>query len=123
MSLALYILTGVMLMLFLWTILIARTPRDWRRLWQDIVHPGVEISVNRNKRLDELVRRYAVMAGGVFLICAALLFLGATRVLVEERRQPTRATHIEVEEIQRMEESERRERARELLHAPGRMPD
>lgn len=123
MSTALYILTGVLLLLFLWAILIARRPRDWRRLWQDLMHPGVQISVNRNKRLDELLRRYSVMAGGIFLIAAAASFLFATRAMVEERKQPTRATFIEAEEIQRMEESERRERARELLHAPGVMPE
>lgn len=123
MSTVLYILTGVLLLLFLTAILIARTPRDWRRLWQDMLHPGVQISVNRNKRLDELVRRYAIMIGGGFLVVAVIMFLIATRVMIEERKQPTRATFIETEELERMEESERRERARELLRAPGVMPD
>ncbi|WP_075088078.1 hypothetical protein [Verrucomicrobium spinosum] len=54
-QLACIVFTG----LFLWTFSIARDPRGWRRLYQSRFSRAEEISVNRNKRLDEVIKRYA----------------------------------------------------------------
>lgn len=62
------ILCIVLTALFIWIFCIARNPRGWRRLYQAKFCNPEDHSVNRNKRLDELIRKYGIMAAMLVLV-------------------------------------------------------
>ena len=54
---------------------IARDPRKWRRFYQSQWQNGVEPSVNRNKQLDENLRRYGIIIAMVLLLADVFVFV------------------------------------------------
>ncbi|MDZ4287710.1 MAG: hypothetical protein U0984_07120, partial [Prosthecobacter sp.] len=60
---------------FLWIFLIAREPRQWRRLYQAMFSQADRFSVNRNKVLDESVKKYAIIVAMVILVADAAIFV------------------------------------------------
>lgn len=58
----------VLTALFLWTFSIAREPRGWRRLFQSMFSKSENFSVNKNKVIDESLKRY-----GIFIAMAILV--------------------------------------------------
>lgn len=77
----------VLVALILWAFAIAHRPRQWRRFYQSIFGSADEFSVNRNKVLDESVRRYAVLAAmGVVVVFVVSFVLGLT---YQERHAPS----------------------------------
>ena len=47
---------------------ISREPRQWRRFWQARVARVEEVSVNRNKYLDEQLKHYSILIAMAFLV-------------------------------------------------------
>jgi hypothetical protein len=75
--------------LFLLTFSIARDPRSWRRLYQAKVStPRDHFSVNRNKRIDENLKRYGIIIAMAFLVtdvsCFVLGFTYRHRMAAKE---------------------------------------
>jgi hypothetical protein len=67
------VLTG----LFLWSFVVARNPRQWRRLYQALFCRPDRFSINRNKVLDEKIARYAmIVAMAIFVLDAAVFVAG-----------------------------------------------
>jgi hypothetical protein len=70
---------AVLTALFLWSFNIGREPRGWRRLYQAKFSRKEDFSVNRNKRLDEIIKKYGITIAMVILIADAGIFvLGVT---------------------------------------------
>lgn len=58
----------VLTALFLWTFSIAREPRGWRRLFQSMFSRSQKISVNKNKVLDESLKRYGIWVAMAIMV-------------------------------------------------------
>jgi hypothetical protein len=69
------IATLVLGALFILTFSVARDPRGWRRLYQSKFTRKEEFSVNRNKRIDEGIKKYGISVSMVFLVAAVACFL------------------------------------------------
>lgn len=80
----------VLTALFLWISIIAREPRQWRRLYQAMFSQAERFSVNRNKVLDESIKKYAIVVAMVILVLDAGIFVvGIThRKRVEAKSVP-----------------------------------
>ncbi len=65
--------------LFLWSFSIAREPRGWRRLFQSMFSKSETFSVNKNKIIDEALKRYGIMIAMAILVVDVTCFvLGVT---------------------------------------------
>ncbi len=94
-QIACILLTGV----FLLTFSIARNPRGWRRLFQSKFSKTSELSVNKNKRIDEMIKKHGISISMIFLVGAVTCFvLGATYRYRIKAKQETRD-----EQFQRMD--------------------
>jgi hypothetical protein len=58
----------VLTALFLWTFSIAREPRGWRRLFQSMFSKSDNFSVNKNKVIDESLKRYGIFVAMAILV-------------------------------------------------------
>jgi hypothetical protein len=65
----------VLAALFLLSFSVARDPRSWRRLYQSKFTRKEEFSVNRNKRIDEGIKKYGISVSMIFLVGAVGCFL------------------------------------------------
>ena len=76
--------------LFLWVFIVAREPRQWRRLFQTMFSKADRFSINRNKVLDEKITKYGVIIAMVILVADAAIFVaGMThRTRVQARSMP-----------------------------------
>ncbi len=70
-QIACIVLTGI----FLWTFSIARDPRGWRRLYQTKFARKDEFSVNKNKRIDEAIKKWGIMVAMFFLVFDVAFFV------------------------------------------------
>ena len=61
--------------LFLWSFVVSLEPRQWRRLYQAMFSRADRFSVNRNKVLDESIKKYAMIVSMVILVLDAGVFL------------------------------------------------
>ncbi len=53
---------------FLWSFSIAREPRGWRRLYQSMFGKSETFSVNKNKVIDESLKRYGIFVAMAILV-------------------------------------------------------
>jgi len=96
------ILCIVLTALFVWSFVISRDPRPWRRLYQSQFCKAEDFSVNRNKAIDEKLRYYGIVISMIFLVADVGFFLwGASH---QDRRKWDSLT---VKERQKMEEVEK----------------
>lgn len=65
----------VLTALFVWSFVVAREPRQWRRLYQSKFSRAEDFSVNRNKRIDENLKKYGIIVSMVFLVADVGVFL------------------------------------------------
>lgn len=65
------LLTGI----FLWTFSIARDPRGWRRLYQSRFAQRDEFSVNKNKKIDEALKKWGILVAMFFLVVDVAVFV------------------------------------------------
>ena len=61
--------------LFLWSFSVAREPRGWRRLFQSMFSKSEFFSVNKNKVIDESLKRYGILVAMFFLVAAVTCFV------------------------------------------------
>ncbi len=70
------ILTGLFVLAFS----ITRDPRSWRRLYQTRIAKRDDFSVNKNKSIDEFIKKWGILVAMFFLVLAAAVFvIGITR--------------------------------------------
>lgn len=65
----------VLTALFVWSFSIAREPRQWRRLYQSMFSKAQEFSVNKNKVIDESLKRYGIVIAMVILVVDVSCFV------------------------------------------------
>jgi hypothetical protein len=65
----------ILTFLFFCAFSIAREPRGWRRLFQSTFSKSGELSVNRNKVIDESLKTYGIVIAMVLLVADVSLFV------------------------------------------------
>ncbi len=85
--------------LFIWAFSVSREPRGWRRLYQSMFSSSETFSVNRNKRIDEQLKKYGIIVAMVILVAdVSCVVLGVTH------RQRVSAKDISKEDWYRINE-------------------
>lgn len=111
--LAYQIACAVLTAVFLLTFAIARDPRSWRRLYQAKFGKRSDFSVNRNKQIDEGIKKYGISVAMFFLVMAVSLFvLGVTYKQRHTQRPMTQEDKFRAEDTQRILESAPKDAAR-----------
>jgi flagellar biosynthesis protein FlhB len=73
--------------LFIWSFSIAREPRGWRRLFQSMFSKSETFSVNKNKVIDEALKRYGIVIAMIILVVDVSCFVfGVTAPFREKMR-------------------------------------
>jgi hypothetical protein len=91
---------------FVWAFSIARDPRGWRRLYQAKFERDQEFSVNRNKRLDEVIKKRCIPIAMIFLTAAVGVFiLGITHRYRNTPRSTAKEDRFLKEDTQRVLEN------------------
>jgi hypothetical protein len=67
-SLSYQIASLILLALFLLSFSIAREPRGWRRLFQSSFSSSSDFSVNKNKVIDENIKKYGIIISMILLM-------------------------------------------------------
>jgi flagellar biosynthesis protein FlhB len=99
-QLACLVLTGLFVLAFS----ISREPRSWRRLFQTRIAHSAEISVNRNKYLDEVIKKYCMIIAMILLVADVACFvLGVTSPIRQRLEQMTPEERNRIEEMQRLQ--------------------
>jgi hypothetical protein len=92
---------------FLWSFSVAREPRGWRRLFQSMFSKSDHFSVNKNKVIDESLKRYGILVAMTILVADVICFV----LMVT---YPLRMKQISKED---------RERQGEILRIQGNNPE
>jgi hypothetical protein len=85
--------------LFVWSFSVAREPRQWRRLFKSMFSKGEEFSVNKNKVIDESLKKYGITIAMIILVADVACFVAM--VTYKERM---RAKELSVEDWNRLQE-------------------
>ena len=92
--------------LFIWSFSIAREPRGWRRLFQSMFSKSESFSVNKNKVIDEALKRYGIVIAMVILVADVTCFvLGVTHPFREKSRQLSPLQRDSMNEINKIQSS------------------
>jgi hypothetical protein len=92
------VLTGLFVLCFN----VARDPRKWRRFYQAHFNKPEEISVNRNKAMDESLRKYGILVAMALLLADVGVF-----VSMLTRSTRIKAAQMSQEAWQRLDEHKR----------------
>lgn len=65
----------VLTALFVWSFVISREPRQWRRLYQSQFCKAEDFSVNKNKAIDERLKKVGILVSMIFLVADVGFFL------------------------------------------------
>jgi hypothetical protein len=96
----------VLTALFIWAFSIAREPRGWRRLYQSMFSKGDDFSVNRNKAIDEQLKKYGIIVAMIILVADVSCFvLGVSYPHRMKRQQMSAEELFRMNEIKRIEGS------------------
>ncbi|WP_395753398.1 hypothetical protein [Prosthecobacter sp.] len=88
--------------LFIWSFSIAREPRGWRRLFQSMFSKSETFSVNKNKVIDEALKRYGiVVAMAILVVDVSCFVLGATYTFREKQRHQSQEQRENAREFDR----------------------
>jgi hypothetical protein len=89
--------------LFIWSFSIAREPRGWRRLFQSMFSKSETFSVNKNKVIDEALKRYGiVVAMSILVVDVTCFVLGVTDRKREQMRHLTPEQRETMNEINKV---------------------
>lgn len=61
--------------LFIWSFSVAREPRGWRRLFQSMFSKSETFSVNKNKVIDESLKKYGILIAMAILVADVTCFV------------------------------------------------
>ncbi len=89
--------------LFIWSFSIAREPRGWRRLFQSMFSKSETFSVNKNKVIDEALKRYGIVIAMVILVVDVSCFvIGVTQQFRDKMRDLTPEQRESMNEINKV---------------------
>lgn len=92
--------------LFIWSFSIAREPRGWRRLFQSMFSKSETFSVNKNKVIDEALKRYGIVVAMMILVVDVSCFvLGVTDRYRDKMRNLSQEERESMEEINKYQHS------------------
>jgi hypothetical protein len=92
--------------LFIWSFSIAREPRGWRRLFQSMFSKSETFSVNKNKVIDEALKRYGiVVAMAILVVDVSCFVLGVTDRYRDKMRDLTPEQRESIQEINKYQNS------------------
>ena len=92
--------------LFIWSFSIAREPRGWRRLFQSMFSKSETFSVNKNKVIDEALKRYGIVIAMIILVIDVSCFvLGVTDRYRDKMRDLTPEQRESMQEINKYQKS------------------
>lgn len=92
--------------LFIWSFSVAREPRGWRRLFQSMFSKSESFSVNKNKVIDESLKKYGIIIAMVILVADVSCFvMGVTYPHRERARQQSRQEKENAQEISKIQGS------------------
>ncbi|MBX7207867.1 MAG: hypothetical protein K1X78_06140 [Verrucomicrobiaceae bacterium] len=93
----------VLTALFVWSFSVAREPRGWRRLFQSFFSKSGEFSVNKNKVIDENLKKYGIVVAMIILVADVTCFVwGVTSKHRKAAQQMTRDEREQLNEINRV---------------------
>ena len=87
--------------LFVWSFVVAREPRQWRRLYQSKFCKPEDFSVNKNKTMDENLKKYGIMISMIFLVADVGVFLWGASYQDRHKRDsmsPEERLHLQEQE-------------------------
>lgn len=88
---------------FLWAFSVARDPRGWRRLYQAKFSKKEDFSVNKNKKIDESMKKWGIIIAMMFLVVDVSFFLlGVTYRYRNQQRQTTKEEQFRASEVERV---------------------
>lgn len=92
--------------LFIWAFSIAREPRGWRRLFQSVFSKSETFSVNKNKVIDETLKRYGIVVAMIILVADVSCFvLGVTYRFREKLRNLSPEQRENMQEINKYQKT------------------
>jgi flagellar biosynthesis protein FlhB len=65
----------VLTALFAWCFSIGREPRQWRRLFQSMFSKSEQFSVNKNKVIDESLKKWGILIAMIILVADVACFV------------------------------------------------
>ncbi len=65
----------VLTALFVWSFSVAREPRQWRRLYQSTFSKATDFSVNKNKVIDESLKKWGILIAMAILVVDVACFV------------------------------------------------
>jgi hypothetical protein len=96
----------VLTALFVWSFSVAREPRGWRRLFHSFFSKSGEFSVNKNKIIDENLKKYGIVIAMVILVADVSCFVwGVTHRYRKSAQQMTKEERERLNEINRVRAS------------------
>lgn len=103
MPLSIQIACIILTALFFLAFGIAREPRGWRRLFQSMFARNAEFSVNRNKAIDEKLKRNGIVIAMILLVLDVGLFVwGITEPARLKQSSMTAEERAKAEELKRL---------------------
>jgi flagellar biosynthesis protein FlhB len=94
----------VLTALFIWSFSVAREPRGWRRLFQSMFSKSETFSVNRNKVIDESLKKYGIVVAMVILVADVTCFVvGVTHPYRERAKALSKEQRDNLNEINRIQ--------------------
>jgi hypothetical protein len=97
----------VLTALFVWSFSVAREPRGWRRLFQSLFSKSDEFSVNKNKMIDESLKKYGIIVAMVILVADVSCFVwGITNRYRVAAEQMTSEDWSRLQEHQKLNSSQ-----------------
>ena len=106
----------VLTALFFFTFSVAREPRGWRRLFQSMFSTSADFSVNRNKVIDENLKRYGIVIAMIVLVMDVALFVyGRTDRARKSMENMTQEEWLRYNEYQKIQGNQGAEGARKAV--------
>lgn len=106
----------VLTALFFFTFSVAREPRGWRRLFQSMFSTSADFSVNRNKVIDENLKRYGIVIAMIVLVMDVALFVyGRTDRARKSMESMTQEEWLRYNEYQKIQGNQGAEGARKAV--------
>ena len=110
----------VLTALFVWSFSVAREPRGWRRLFQSFFSKSGDFSVNKNKVIDETLKKYGIVIAMVILVADVSCFVwGVTSRFRAQAKQMTKGERDLLNEIGRVRASSPDDPSRRPQLPPG----
>lgn len=103
MPLSIQIACIILTALFILTFGISREPRGWRRFFQSVFAKNTEFSVNRNKAIDESLKRNGIYIAMILLVLDVGLFVwGVTEPARMKQGKMTSEERAKLQELKRI---------------------